>query len=156
MTIIWYMVPQIWSAPRMFLSSFTLLAVWWMKISKNWKKTPGDTIILHNCNKNRDHRLYCSWDTTCDRCNYFLFWAILFPFTVQKTKISKNEKNSLIYHHFRQLYQKSQSYVIVPEIWHVMDAIVTFQFEQFYGAWQFDGQNGQTDGKSDILRWVPT
>ena len=26
------------------------------------KKTPGDIIILHNCTKNHDHILYCSWD----------------------------------------------------------------------------------------------
>ena len=52
-----------------------------MKISKQ-KKMPGDIIILHNCTKNCDYSLYCSWDMTCDRCNcYFSFWAILSPFT---------------------------------------------------------------------------
>ena len=36
-----------------------------IKILKNWKKTPGSIIILHNCTKNHDHMLYCSWDTAC-------------------------------------------------------------------------------------------
>ena len=57
------------------------LTAWKIKISKKWERTPGDIIILHKCTKNRDQRLYCLWDMTCDRCNYFLFWAILFPFT---------------------------------------------------------------------------
>ena len=29
---------------------------------KKMKKTPGDVIILHKCNKNYDHKAYCSWD----------------------------------------------------------------------------------------------
>ena len=36
-----------------------------IKILKIWKKTPGSIIILHNCTKNHDHMLYCSWDTAC-------------------------------------------------------------------------------------------
>ena len=68
------------------------------KISKKWKKKKktGDMIILHKCNKNLDHRLYCSWDMACDECNcYFSFWAIFCPFTfliAQKMKISKKMK----------------------------------------------------------------
>ena len=41
---------------------------------------PGDIILLHKCTKNHDHMLYCSGDIMCDRCNYFLFWAIFCPF----------------------------------------------------------------------------
>ena len=54
------------------------------------KKTPGD-IILHKCNKNHDHVLYCSLDMAHNRFNcYFSFWAIFYPFTsltTQKIKI---------------------------------------------------------------------
>ena len=54
---------------------------WKMKISKEWKKKPGDIIILHKCTKTHDHMLYCSWDMTCDGCNsYFSFWASFFFF----------------------------------------------------------------------------
>ena len=45
------------------------------------KKTRGD-IILHNCTKNHDHMLYCSWDMARNGCNlYISFWAIFYPFT---------------------------------------------------------------------------
>ena len=74
------------------------------------KKTPGYIIILHECIKNYDHMLHCSWDTTHNRRNfYFSFWAILChftPLTTQKIKIFlKNEKNNWD-HHFTHLHQK--------------------------------------------------
>ena len=75
---------------------FTPLTSQKIKISKKWKKTPGYIIILHNCTKNYDYRLYCSWDMACDRCKcYFSFWAVLYTFitpTAQKMKISKKWK----------------------------------------------------------------
>ena len=62
------------------------------------KKTPIDIIILHNCTKNHDHMLYCSWDMACDTWNYyFSFWVIFCPFTpltAQKIKISKKIKKT--------------------------------------------------------------
>ena len=74
----------------------------------------GDIIILHKCTKNNDHMLYCSWDIMRGRCNsYFSFWDILCPFTQQP------KKSKLIKCYF------------FPEIWHVMDVIVIFQFELF-------------------------
>ena len=65
-------------------------------------KSPGDMIILHKCTKNHDHMLYCSWYMLYERCNcYFSFWAIFYlftPLTAQKMKISKQWKNTWIYH----------------------------------------------------------
>ena len=66
MTTIWYMVPEIstatdrffWSSLAIFFA-FTPLTSQKMKISQNWKKAPGDIIILHKYAKNHDHRLYC-------------------------------------------------------------------------------------------------
>ena len=88
------------------------------------KKTPGDMIILHNCTKNHDHRLHCSWDVARDRCNcYFSFWAIFCPFTPvtpPKMKISKKWKIASRYYHFTQVYLKTWSLCYtVPKIWHV-------------------------------------
>ena len=88
-----------------FLSFWTIFAHLPPKNPKNqnfekMKKMPGDIIILHKCTKNHDHMLQCSWDMACDRCNYFPFWAIFCPFTIQKIKISKKWKNTWIYHHF--------------------------------------------------------
>ena len=65
-------------------------------------KSAGDMIILHKCTKNHDHMLYCSWYMLYERCNcYFSFWAIFYlftPLTAQKMKISKQWKNTWIYH----------------------------------------------------------
>ena len=62
---------------------FTPLTAWKLRISKKWrKKMPEDIIVLHNCTKNYDYWLYCSWDMVRDGCNcYFSFWAIFYPFT---------------------------------------------------------------------------
>ena len=113
------------------------------KLKKKKKKMPGDSIILHNCTKNHDHMLYCSWDMTCDRCNSF--WATFCPFTLltaQKIKIKKKmKKNATIYHHLRYVYQNLWS----DDVWFLK-----------YDARPMDRQTDvQTDGKSDIKRWVP-
>ena len=103
---------------------FTSLAAQKVKISKQWKKTPGD-IILHKCTKIMIiYMLYCPWDMAHDTCNcYFLFWAIFFPFTPQENKISKKMKKShgdiIILH----VYQK-----LLDDIWFLR-----------YGGRQVDG-----------------
>ena len=92
MTIIWHMVPEIWSVTNRtfchigpFFCPFTPLTAEKTKISKKWrkKKMPGVIIILHKCTKNYDLTLYCYWDMACDRYNYFSFWAVFCPFTPQ-------------------------------------------------------------------------
>ena len=87
MTIIWYMVPEIWSATdRIFLLSWTFFCPFthlkakkikiYKKKKKNEKKNPADIIILHKSTKNHDYRLYCSWDMAHEGRNcYFSFWA---------------------------------------------------------------------------------
>ena len=99
MTVIWYMVFQIWSATdKIFLSFWTIFCPFTQK-NQNFeklKKAPGDIIILHKCTKNDDYMLYCSLDMARNRLNcYFSFWAIFYPFTsltVQKIKIEKKWK----------------------------------------------------------------
>ena len=60
------------------------------------KKTTGDIIILHNCTKNYDYRLYCSWDMAQDGCNcYFSFWAIFQPFSPLTAWKNENEKKNM-------------------------------------------------------------
>ena len=62
--------------------TFTPLTTKKIKIFKNWKKTPGDIIILHKCTKNHDHMLHCSLNMVHNRCHfYFLFWVIFCHFT---------------------------------------------------------------------------
>ena len=99
---------------------FTPLTIPKIKILKNWKKTPGDIIILHICTKNHDLMLYSSLDIMCNGYNcYFSFWAIFCPFTslsAQKIKIlkkwKKKKKPSWRYHS-TIMYQKSWSYAIL-------------------------------------------
>ena len=101
------------------------------------KKTSGDIITLHECTKNHDHMLYCSWDKPCDGCNcYFSFWAIFSPFTLltaQKIKISKKRKQ---HHKISLFYTNAPKIMIicysVLDIWHVMDVIVIFHFGFFF------------------------
>ena len=86
---------------------FTPLTTWKIKILKNWKKQPGNIIILHKCTKNHDHMLYSSLDMALNGCNYFSFWAIFSPFTqltARKIKIKKRKKkNAWRYHPFTQV-----------------------------------------------------
>ena len=102
------------------LCPFIPLKTWKIKIFKNWKKTPGDIIILQWCTKNLHHVLYCSWYMAHNRCNYFSFWAI-FCFASQERenlkfkKIENKKKKRKVwrYHHFAMVYQKSWSYAIL-------------------------------------------
>ena len=94
MTIIWYIVPEIWSATDRILSHFgTFFALLPHNNTEKQnlkiiKKKPRD-IILHKWTKNYDHMLYCSCDMVGEDCNcYFSFWAIFCPFTLEKPKKS--------------------------------------------------------------------
>ena len=104
------------------------------------KKTPGDAIILHKCTKNYDHMVYCFWDMTCDRCNYFSFWAIFCPFTARKIKIWKKWKKLLEISLFYTSVPKIMIICYtVPEICLVTDVIVIFHFGLFFALlhpWQ--------------------
>ena len=78
-TIIWGMLPEIWSATdTFFLSfltifcSFTSLLTQKIKIWKKCKR-PGDIILLHMCTINEDHMIYVSWDERRDR-HFFTLW----------------------------------------------------------------------------------
>ena len=120
MTVIWCMVPGIWSVTdRIFCPFGLFFALLPPKNSKSqnfekMKKTPGDITILHECTKHQDHMLYCSWDMVHGGCNcYFSFWIFFFtfnPLTAPKIKISKKWKKSWRCHDFTLVYQKLLSY----------------------------------------------
>ena len=132
MTIIWCIVPEVWSMTDRNFCHFGLFFVFYpLNNPKNQnfeklKKTPGDKYaillyMLYCYTYMIIYMLYCSWDMAPDRCNYFSFWTILYPFTpltAQKIKIKKKlkkkkEKNAWRYHHLTQVYQKSWSYVLL-------------------------------------------
>ena len=102
---------------------------------KKWKISE-DIIILHNCTKNYDYRLYCFWDMVCDGYNcYFSFWAIsaLLPPNSPKNKKWKKWKNHLEISSFYTSVPKIMiiCYTIC-EIWHVTYAILIFHFGLFF------------------------
>ena len=62
---------------------------------KKWKfqkmkKEPGDIIILHNCTKNHDHMLYCSWQ--CRVTDVIVIFHFGLCFTLYPHSSPKNEK----------------------------------------------------------------
>ena len=70
----------------------------------------------------------------CNRC--FPFWAIFCPFTpltAQKIKFQKNEKKGLEIPSFYTCVPKIMIICYtVPEIWHVTDVIIIFNFRPFF------------------------
>ena len=94
-TIIWCMVPEIWSViDKIFchFGSFFCPFTFCPFKSKFWKteKNTKRYHHLHKYTKNRDHMLYCSLDMALNGFNYFSFWATFYPFTslkAQKIKI---------------------------------------------------------------------
>ena len=122
MTIIWCMVPEIWSIMDwIFLSfwtifcPFTPLTTRKIKILKKWKKTleillfytcvPQITIIL--C-------IIPEISSTTDRtfCHFGPFFSQNSPKQHEKSKLKKWKK-AWRYHHFTQVSQKSWSYAIL-------------------------------------------
>ena len=108
-----------------------------IKVLKNWKKMPRDT-ILHKCTKNDNHMMYNTWDMKHDRQNFLSFWAILSPFTplkYQKIKILKKRKKQL---EISSFYTSVPKIMIIcytaPEIWCIMDVIVIFHFGLFFAV----------------------
>ena len=99
----------------------------------------GPLALLHKCNKNHDHMLYCSSDMVRNRCNcYFSFWTIFCLFTsltAQKNKMKKKKKRkkdleiSLFYNSVSKIMIICYT---VPEIWCVTDVIAIFHFGFFF------------------------
>ena len=82
-TIIWCMVPEIWSRKTEFfvILDYFLFSFYSSNNPENqhfekMKKMPRD-IILHMCTINGNHKIYGSWDMEQDRHNFFSFFALL-------------------------------------------------------------------------------
>ena len=141
--ITWYTVLEIWHETNVIVFSLGNFLHFYPRNSpknenfKKMKKTPGDIIILHNCTKNNDCKLHCSWDMAHDWCNcYFSFWAIFCLFTTitaQKIKIStKKRKNLEISSFYTSVPKIMIICYAVPEIWHVTHATFIFHFRLFF------------------------
>ena len=110
MTVIWCMVPEIWSATAKIFCClgpfFALLSPTTQKIKilKKWEKTPGD-IILHMCTINGNHMMYGFWDMKRDRQIFLSFWTVFCPFYPHNNpknqnleKLKKPPRNITILH----------------------------------------------------------
>ena len=78
----------------------------------------------------------------CDGCNYFSFWAIFCPFTsltAQKTKI------------FKKMKKNPGDITILHMCTYNYDQMMYSSRDTVLERWT----KRQTDGKSDIQRWVP-
>ena len=106
MTIIWCMVPEIWSTRHNFLSLFGYVLLFYAPNNlenQNFEKMKKYT-------KNHDHMPYCSWDMVRDECNcYFSFWAI-FPFYPRNSPRNQNLKKK------RKKRLEISFYTSVPKI----------------------------------------
>ena len=135
MTVIWCMVPEIWSAiDRIFCHFgpfFALLPPNNLKNqnSKKMEKISGDIIILHMCFRNDNYMMCGSWNMERKGQIFLSFWTIFCTFThpwqPKKSKFWKNEKSTWRCYHFSYVYHKWQSYCanMVPEIWCMMERI---------------------------------
>ena len=90
MTILWCMVPEIWSMTnRFFLSFWTIFCLFTLSNNREnehfekLKKTPGDIINLYRCTRNKNHMIFGSSVMECDGQNFFIILDFFFPFTTR-------------------------------------------------------------------------
>ena len=141
MTVIWCMVPEIWSATDRTFCHFGLsialipptpptpLTIWKIKIWKNEKTTwiyyilwsytcvPKMTIIWS---------MVPEISSTTDRifCHSGPFFALLPRYGPRKTKFLKNEKKPWKHYHFTNVYHKWQSY----DVWFLRYGVQRTEF----------------------------
>ena len=133
MTVIWCMVPEIWSMTnRIFCHFRHFLPFYPHKTPKNrnfekMKKKPRDIIILHKCNKNDNHMIYGSWDMLQDRQK---------PKTNQKMKILKKQIKYLeILSFCTCVPYMTIIWCMVSEIWSMTD--IFYHFGPFFALLPF-------------------
>ena len=119
MTIIWCMVPEIWSmTKRIFCHFGPFFSLFTPNNPENqsfekMNKTPGDITILHMCTINDNHLMYGSWDMDReDRifCDYGSFFALSPPYWPKNQNVEKIKKDIWRHHQFTLVYQKLWSY----------------------------------------------
>ena len=86
MTIVWCMVPAIWSVTdKMFCHFGPFFALLppptppknpQNQNFKKMKKAPAYIINLHKCTINNNHMMYGSWDMKRDTYNFLSFWTV--------------------------------------------------------------------------------
>ena len=140
MKIIWCMVPETWSMTNRMLCHFRqFFALLQPKKWKFWKMKKCLEISLFYIYA-PEIMIICYtvpeiWHVTKISVifHFWLFFALLPPNLPKKWKLKKKEKKSL---EISSFYTSVPKIIIicytVPEIWHVTDVIVIFQFGLFF------------------------
>ena len=127
MTILWCIVPEIWSVMDRIFCHFGLFFALLHKELKFWK-TEKNTWRYHHFTsvpKIMIILLYCSLDMACNGCNcYFSFWAIFCSFTTKQSEKSKFKKKK-IWKNCLEIYVSQKLWS--DDVWFLR-----------YGAWQTD------------------
>ena len=130
MTIIWCMIPEIWSMRDIiFCHSGLLFALLLLPMDsenqnfEKMKKTHQDIIILQMCTINDSHMMCGSCNVECNRQNFLSFWTV-FCLTTWKIKILKKWKKSLeILPFYTGVPKMTIIWCMVLEIWSMTDRI---------------------------------
>ena len=103
MTIIWCMIPEIWSMRDIiFCHSGLLFALSLLPMDsenqnfEKMKKTHQDIIILQMCTINDSHMMYGSWDMKCNRQNFLSFYPSMDPENQNFGKMKKTPEDIII------------------------------------------------------------
>ena len=167
MTIIWCMVPEIWSATdRIFCHSGPFFALWTQKIKicKKWKKHQR---YYHFTTVYHKWQSYDVWFLTygVQHTTFFVIFDHSCPFTpitTRKLKFWKNEENTWRYYHFTHVYHKWHSYdvwFLRYGVWQTEIFVILDNFLHFYPPKNLENQNFEkmkkTPGDIIIYTCVP-
>ena len=167
MTIIWCMVPEIWSATEtIFCHSgpfFALLPPYGPRKSKFWKNEKNTWRYYHFTNKNDSHMMHGSSDMECNEQNFLSFWtafALLPPNNLKNQNFEKWKKHLEILPFYTCLSCMTILWCMVPEIWSLTDRVFCHfgPFLAFYATNSLKYQNFEklkkTHGSWDIAhKW---
>ena len=115
MTVLWCIVPEIWSVTEFFVILDRFLHFYHTNNPKNQnfeklKKPLGDIIVLHMCTINDNQIMYGSWNIECNR-QIFVILDHFMPFCPPNNpKYQKQQKNTWRYYHFTPVHHKLQLY----------------------------------------------
>ena len=111
-TIIWCMLPEIWSTRDKFFHFGSFFTLYWPQKSKFGKNEENAQIhyyhLTHLYHKWKSYDV-CSFRYGMQQMQFLSFWAIfcLFtPLTIQKIKIFQIQTSTWRFHDFTQVYQK--------------------------------------------------
>ena len=137
--LIWLIVTKKWCAHhcRLFRPLFVLSTLFCLKNQNFWKikKIPGDIIILHQCTKNNNHRIFNLQNMMWIALQVILGDLCLLPyFWLRKSKSLKKRKKIPGYIIILHLHLKSHDHLMYSSLQMMPTAlqVILGQFLPFY------------------------